>query len=183
MTSLKRSPLFAAVAGLCLPLLAAVPAHANVVNVGGVFYEIAFSSTTYASNPTAFNAAPLGQMPWWGDALSASAFAAQVYDQLGADLYQPGYGAVFAYGTGGSGPGEVYGIVQNTSDITDQLDLDPSFPLSVATAYPFAIATLSTPVSVPAPLPVFGFAVGSVWARRLRCRSRAARQQVVRGLS
>lgn len=183
MTSFSRHSLLGSAAALLVPLLASAPAHANVVTVGGMLYEIALSSIPYNSNTSLFNAAPLGQMPWWGDGQLASAFAAEVFDQLGANLFQPGYGAVFAYGTGGTVPGEVYAIVQNTLDINDQLDLDPSSPLSMVTAYPFAIATLSSPVPVPAPLPVFGFVVGSVWARRLRCRSRAARQQGVRDLA
>lgn len=175
MITCKRFFLHASASALLVPLIAAAPARANVINVGGVFYEVAFSSITYNSNPTLFNPAPLGQMPWWGDAFKASGFAAEVYDQLGLDLHQPGYGAVFAYAASASAPGEIYGIVQNTSDLNDQLDLDVSMPLSMATAYPFAIASLAKPVSVPVPVPLFGLAVGSVLAKRLRARSKAVK--------
>lgn len=176
MTSLKRYSLLGSAAALMVPLLASSPARANVVNVGGLYYEVAISSLAYNSNPTLFNPSPAGKMPWWGDALSASGFAAQVYDQLGADIYQAGYGAIFAYGTGAIAGGQVYGIVQNTSDNTDQLDLDSTAPLSFGTVYPYAIATLTSPASVPAPLPLLGAGAALAWSRRLRTRVRISKR-------
>jgi hypothetical protein len=91
-----------------------------------------------------------------------------VYDQLGLNLYQAGYGAVFAYDYNTTGLGEVYGIVQDTSNISSQLDLDSTFPLLAANSYPYAIAAATTTTAVPAPLPLLGATAAFGWARRFR---------------
>jgi hypothetical protein len=96
----------------------------------------------------------------------ASLFAAELYDQLGEDVYPGGYGPVFAYDYNSAGSGEVYGVAQNTQDTTDQLNLDSSTPLAASVTYPYAYARANTPV--PAPMPLFGAAAAFGWARRLR---------------
>ncbi len=152
-----------------LPLASAVPALALSVSVGGSHYDVFYTTTSHTSNPDLFGATPPGQMPWWGDASLASTFAAEVFDQLGLDLFQTGYGAVFAYAYNAAGLGEINGIVQNTSDINDQLDFDASSPLAASAMYPYAYAALST--SVPSPLPLLGAAAAVGWARKIRRRA------------
>jgi hypothetical protein len=89
-----------------------------------------------------------------------------VYDQLGEDVYPGGYGPVFAYDYNSAGSGEVYGLAQNTLDLSDQLDLGSATPLLANVMHPYAYARANTPV--PAPMPLFGAAAAFGWARRLR---------------
>jgi hypothetical protein len=96
----------------------------------------------------------------------ASFFAAELYNQLGEDVYSVGYGPAFAYAYNSTGSGEVYGVAQNTQDTTDQLNLDSSNPLAASLSLPYAYAKANTPV--PAPMPLFGAAAAFGWARRLR---------------
>ena len=153
---------------LLLPLASAIPAQAVSVNVGSTSYDVSFITISQNLSPALFAASAPGQMPWWGDPGLASTFAAQVYDQLGFNLYQAGYGAVFAYNYNTAGLGEVYGIVQNTLDTSDQLDLDSTSPLAAANPYPYAIAAAASTTAVPAPLPLLGATAAFGWARRLR---------------
>jgi hypothetical protein len=166
MTASTRIHVFAFLGACLLPLATPLAAEALTINVSGTDYEVFLTSTTYNANPDLFGAAPPGQMPWWGDVGLASAFAAEVYDQLGENVYQAGYGPVFAYDYNPAGFGEVYGLAQNTLDINDQLDLGSATPLSASLTYPYAYAVANTPV--PAPLPLFGAAAAFGWARRLR---------------
>jgi hypothetical protein len=158
----------AVVGALLLPLASAIPAQALSVNVGSMSYDVSFTTTSQNLSSALFAATAPGQMPWWGDPGLASTFAAQVYDQLGLNLYQAGYGAVFAYDYNPAALGEVYGIVQNTSDTSDQLDLDSTSPLTAANPYPYAIAAPASTTAVPAPLPLLGATAAFGWARRLR---------------
>jgi hypothetical protein len=158
----------AVVGALLLQLVSAIPAQAVSVNVGSTSYDVSFTTTSRNLSSALFAATAPGQMPWWGDAGLASTFAAQVYEQLGLNLYQAGYGAVFAYDYNPAGFGEVYGIVQNTFDTSDQLDLDSTSPLAAANAYPYAIAAAASTTAVPAPVPLLGAAAAFGWARRLR---------------
>lgn len=105
-------------------------------------------------------------MPWLGNTDLASLFAAELYDKLGEDVYQPDYGPVFAYGYNPTDPGYVYALTQNTLDLSDQLDLGSANPLAANVSLPYAYARASTPV--PAPMPLFGAAAAFGWARRLR---------------
>jgi hypothetical protein len=156
------------VGALLLPLASAIPAQAVLVNVGSTTYDVSFITTSQSLSSALFAATAPGQMPWWGDLGLASTFADQVYDQLGLNLYQADYGAVFAYDYNPGGLGEVYGIVQNTSDTSSQLDLDSTSPLAAANPYPYAIATAASTTAVPVPLPLLGAAAAFGWARRLR---------------
>jgi hypothetical protein len=115
-------------------------------------------------------------MPWWGNAGLASAFAAEVYNQLGENVYQASYGPVFAYGYSLAGSGEVYGVVQNTLDINDQLDLGSTSPLEAGATYSYAYATGDT--AVPAPIPLLGTVAAFARAKRLR-RNRKLMRVVV----
>jgi hypothetical protein len=160
----------AIVGALLLPLASVNPAQAVSVNVSGTSYDVSFITTSQNQNSALFAAAAPGQMPWFSDLGLASTFAAQVYNQLGLNLYQTGYGAVFAYDYDPAGLGEVYGIVQNTSDISDQLNLDSTSPLAAANPYPYAIATAISTTAVPAPASLLGATAALGWARRIRNR-------------
>lgn len=158
------------VGALLLPLASAIPAQAVSVIVSGTSYDVSYTTTSHNLSSTLFAATAPGQMPWWGDPVLASTFAAQVYDQLGLNLYQADYGAVFAYDYNPAGSGEVYGIVQNTSDTSDQLNLDSTSPLAAANSYPYAIAAPASTTAVPAPVPLLGATAAFGWARRMRKR-------------
>ncbi|MFN9915096.1 MAG: hypothetical protein ACK53L_21075, partial [Pirellulaceae bacterium] len=77
-----------------LPLAFPLAAQALAIKVGGTDYEVSFSSIAYTANPALFAAITPGQMAWWGNPVLAATFAAEVYDQLGANVYQAGYGPV-----------------------------------------------------------------------------------------
>lgn len=166
MTASTRIQVLAFVGACLLPLATPFAAQAVTINVSGTDYEVFYTSTSYNSSPDLFGAASPGQMPWWGNAALASTFAFEVFNQLGEDIYQAGYGPVFAYAYNPTGSGEVYGLAQNTLDINDQLDLGSSYPLAANVMHPYAYARANTPV--PAPIPLFGAAAAFGWARRLR---------------
>jgi hypothetical protein len=166
MTASTRIQVLAIAAAALLPLASPLAAQAVTIKVSGIDYEVSFTSTSYNANPDLFGAAPPGSMPWWGNVGLASAFAAEVFDQLGENVYQASYGPVFAYAFNPAGSGEVYGLTQNTLDINDQLNLDSTAPLAASVSHPYATAKANTPV--PAPVPLFGAAAAFGWARRLR---------------
>lgn len=168
MTASTRIHVLAFLGAALLPLASPLEAQALSVKVNGTNYEVFFASSSYNSNPDFFGAIPSGQTPWWENAGLASAFATEVYDQLGENVYQTSYGPFFAYDYNPTGLGEIYGLAQNTLDINDQLDLGSSTPLAASTIHPYAFAKAHTPVPVPAPLPLFGAAAAFGWARRLR---------------
>jgi hypothetical protein len=166
MTASTRIHVLAFVGASLLPLASPLDAQAVAINVSGIDYEVFYASTSYNANPDLFGAAPPGRMPWWGNMGLASFFAAELYNQLGEDVYQPGYGPVFAYDYNPASPGYVYALVQNTLDFSSQDNLDSSNPLAASLSYPYAYARANTPV--PAPMPLFGAAAAFGWARRLR---------------
>ena len=166
MTASMRIHVLAFVGASLLPLATPLAGQAVTINVSGTDYEVFYTSTSYNTNPGLFGSASPGQMPWWGNAALASAFALEVNNQLGQDVYQAGYGPIFAYDYNPAGSGEVYGLVQNMLDISDQLNLDITAPLAANVMHPYAYAKPNTPV--PAPIPLFGAAAAFGWARRLR---------------
>jgi hypothetical protein len=176
MTVSTRVQVLAFVGASLLPLATPLAAHALAINISGIDYEVSFVSASYNADPDLFGAAPLGRMPWWGNAGLASAFAAEVYNQLGENVYQASYGPVFAYGYSLAGSGEVYGVVQNTLDINDQLDLGSTSPLEAGATYSYAYATGDT--AVPAPIPLLGTVAAFARAKRLR-RNRKLMRVVV----
>ena len=166
MTASTRIHVLAFVGASLLPLASPLAAQAVTINVSGADYEVFFAATSYIANPDLFGAAPPGRIPWWDNMGLASLFAAELYSQLGENVYQPGYGPVFAYGYNPAGSGEVYGLAQNTLDLSDQLDLGSATPLAANVSLPYAYARANTPV--PAPMPLLGAAAAFGWARRLR---------------
>jgi hypothetical protein len=166
MTAPTRVHVLAFAGASLLPLASPLAAQAVTINVSGTDYEIFYTSTSYNANPDLFGAASPGRMPWWSNAGLASLFAAELYNQLGENVYLPGYGPVFAYGYNPVGSGEVYALAQNTLDLSDQLDLGSATPLAANVMHPYAYARANTPV--PAPMPLFGAAAAFGWARRLR---------------
>jgi hypothetical protein len=166
MTASTRIHVFAFIGAFLLPLASPLAAQAVAINISGIDYEVFYTSTSYNANPDLFGAASPGRMPWWGSAALAYDFGLAVYDQLGEDVYPGGYGPVFAYDYNSAGSGEVYGLAQNTLDLSDQLDLGSATPLLANAMHPYAYARANTPV--PAPIPLFGAAAAFGWARRLR---------------
>jgi hypothetical protein len=141
-----------------LPFLSANPASAVVVYVGGNSYDVTTLNTTYEASTNLFQGPPTGMMPWWGNDLLASEFAAQVYDSLGSG-WDADYGPVFAHG---QSIGQVLGLTQSLTNPLDQIDVTPTTNTTVT----YAIAT--TPV--PGPLPLFGAAAAFGCSRQLRKR-------------
>ncbi len=141
-----------------LPLLSAAPAAAVVVNVGGNSYDVTVFNTSYNASTSSFQLPPSGQMPWWGNDLLASEFAAQVYNSLGTG-WDSNYGPVFAHG---ESIGQVLGIVQSVTNPSDQIDVTPASNTTLT----YAMATSP----VPGPLPLFGAAAAFGWSRQLRKR-------------
>ena len=136
-------------------------------HVAGNAYDVTIETTSYLSSPSLFQTPPLGRMPWWGDSsgATASVFATEVYDQLGAGP-TAGYGPLFAYDIAG---GNLNVIMQNLTNPLSQLDdtFADNQTLSFAVANPLATT------SVPAPLPLTALAAATAWSRRLRRRIRS----------
>lgn len=141
-----------------LSFLAPAPADAVLVNVNGQSYDVTAVSTSYDASTALFQLPPSGAMPWWGDDLLASEFAAQVYNSLGAG-WNSNYGPVFAYA---QSVGQVLAITQSLSDPLDQIDVTP------ATTGLVTYATARSPV--PGPIPLLGSAAALCWSRKLRRR-------------
>ena len=166
---LQRLPMVAKPLALAALTLALSPsaAHAVMVTVAGNAYDVTIETTSYLSSPSLFQTPPLGRMPWWGDSsgTTASLFATEVYDQLGAGP-TAGYGPLFAYDIAG---GNLNVIKQNLTNPLSQLDdtFADNQTLSFAVANPLATT------SVPAPLPLTSLAAATAWSRRLRRRIRS----------
>lgn len=180
MNLFARARNFIAASACVLPLIGLQPAKSVVITLDGNSYDISVTNTSYTANPAAFSALLGGQMPWWGDLILASRFASEAYDQLGLDLYEPGYGALFAYAYSPAGSGEIQGVVQNTSDITDALLLDSPSPLAAGNSYPYAFAQAVPSVPIPGPVPLLGAVAAFGWARRIRSRSRSTSRSTSR---
>ena len=176
MTASTRVHVLAFVGASLLPFASPLAAQSVSINLSGTDYEVFYTSTSYNTNPGLFGAASPGRMPWWGNAALAYDFALEVYNQLGEDVFQAGYGPIFAYDYNPAGSGEVYGLSQNTLDINDQLNLDSIAPLAASVTHPYAYARANT--SVPAPMPLFGAAAAFAWAKRLRNNIKHATGQV-----
>jgi hypothetical protein len=153
-------------ASIALPLLAALPAAAVTVTIGSNSYDVTVFTGSYSNNTSLFQALSPGKMPWWGDSTgdSASAFATQVYDQLGNGPTS-GYGPVFAYDLDGAG---VVGLSQNLTDPLVQNG--ESIALNASVAYAIATPLGPPPSPAPAPLPVFGAMAAFGCSRRIRKR-------------
>ncbi|MEB3260296.1 MAG: hypothetical protein VKP63_06705 [Cyanobacteriota bacterium] len=158
MTSPFHPLAFALIGGVSLSVLSSAPAAAVVINLAGVPYDVSVSQTSYSLSTSAFQAPPLGQMPWWGDDQLASEAASQVFNLLGPG-WDANYGPVFAYG---ATLGQALGLAPSLADPLDQIDVSPTSGAMVR----YAIA--STPV--PGPLPLLGATELVLWSRRLRRR-------------
>lgn len=181
MTPFSRARILIAASACLLPLIGLQPAKAVIINVDGNSYDISVAITSYTANPAAFSALSGGQMPWWGDLILASRFASEAFDQLGSDLYEPGYGAVFAYALGPAGSGEINGVVQDTSDMNNSLILDSASPLAADNSYPYAFVQAASTVPVPGPVPLLGAVAAFGWARRIRSRTGPKSRHLNRG--
>lgn len=164
MSTSLRVAAVAVLSTAALPFLSASPAAAVVVNVGGNSYDVMVLNTSYDASTSVFQLPPIGQMPWWGNDLLASDFAAQVYNSLGSG-WDADYGPVFAHS---ESLGQVLGLTQSLSNPLDQIDVTPA----TSTTVTYAIAT-SLVSPVPGPLPLFGAASAFGWSRQLRARLRS----------
>ncbi|MFN9646108.1 MAG: hypothetical protein ACK6BG_13560 [Cyanobacteriota bacterium] len=160
LTSIRVAAV-AVLSAAALPLLFASPVAAVVVNVGGNSYDVTVLNTSYDASTSVFQLPPTGQMPWWGNDLLASDFAAQVYNSLGSG-WDADYGTVFAHS---ESLGQVLGLSQSLTNPLDQIDVTPA----TSTTVTYAIATSP----VPGPLPLFGAAAAFGWSRQLRARLRS----------
>ena len=165
----QRTAFLALIGGITLPLLASSPSAAVVVSVGSVSYDVTYATISYQSNQQSFDTfANVGQMPWWGNETFASLIANEVFTSLGAS-WDADHGPVFAYGLDGSGA-SINGVIQSLSALSVQDDVT----IDVATAKPFAIAT----VAAPAPFPVIGAFAAYGWAGNLRKRVTRSRHSI-----
>lgn len=173
MNLFARARNFIAASACLLPLIGLQPANAVIIHLDGNHYDVFVANTSYAANPALFSALSGGQMLWWGDLMLASRFARGAYDQLGLNLYEPGYGAVFAYSFSPAGSGEIHAVVQDSMDINHALILDSLSPLAAGNSYPYAFVQVVSSVPVPGPVPLLGAVAAFGWARRIRSRSRS----------
>jgi hypothetical protein len=166
MNSRLSAALFTASASLALPLLSALPAAAVTVTIGVNSYDVTVFTGSYNSNTSLFQSLSPGQMPWWGDTTgdTASAFATQVFNQLGSGPTS-GYGPVFAYDIDAGG---VVGITQSLTHLPSQ-NVE-TIGLNDSVAYAIATPLGPPPNQVPAPLPVFGAMAAFGCSRKLRKR-------------
>ena len=142
-------------------------AHAVLVTVGGVQYEVTTFTGTYANFQNRFNTpANNGRMPWWGNLATTNSFAAAVGNSLGYPNSLPThtFGPIFAMAyDGNSVGGRNYGYCDPTCD-TRIFDY-------VRTASESRVWAQVGADPVPAPLPVLGSAAALGFCRRLRSRS------------
>jgi hypothetical protein len=143
------------------------------VLVNGTTYDVTYFEGSYDDNTSRFTTA---EMPWWGDAILAKAFAAAVGGQLG----QPTFSAL--------GPGFAYNIyLGGTLSFLDAYAFDANASDPVGQGFttdqniPYAIATSQTTASVPAPLPILGAAAAFGATKRLRTMSRRLHRSTTAG--
>ena len=172
MNSQFQASLLVMSATVSLPLLFVAPASAVTVTVGFVNYDVNVFIGKYLGNESLFQIPPAGQMTWWGDGTGdlAAEFAEQVIDQLGSGP-STGYGPVFAYELSGT---DILGISQNLTNPDSQKD--ETIANNSDVKYAIVTPLQSDPLSVPAPLPVFGAAAALGWSRQLRKRIGASQR-------
>jgi hypothetical protein len=159
-----------AAAALAAISLSPGSAHAVLVTVGGVQYEVTTFTGTYANFQNRFNTpANNGRMPWWGNLATTNSFAAAVGNSLGYpnSLGSDTFGPIFAMGYDGNMGGRYYGYCNPTcnTSINDYY----------RTASESRVWAQVGADPVPAPLPVLGSAAVLGFCRRLRSRSQRLR--------
>ena len=139
-------------------------AHAYVVTVNSVQYDVTTFTGTYNANISKF-ALPTngGVMPWYGSQSLALQFADAVGNTFGNPLYYA-YGYVSDPGSGFD-PIRVQTILWTGSSSTGT-GIDPGLSYQYAQVAPAA--------AVPGPLPVFGAAAAFGFSRKLRRRIKLA---------
>jgi len=150
-------------------------AHAYVVSVNSIQYDVTTFTGTYNSNSGKFETpANGGEMPWRGSSSLAQQFAAAV-------------GGGLAYPNGDNGPFFAWGQGGGNISIWYTYKGDSSYPASgfpygqyssnaipVTANYVWAQATLYT-APAPGPLPLFGAGAAFGFSRRLRKRIQGSR--------
>jgi hypothetical protein len=165
-----------AAAALAAISLSPGSAHAYVVTVGGVQYDVTTFTGSYNDNTSNFALPPGGVMPWWGNSTLAKSFAQEVFGGLATP--NGGNGPFFAWGTYISAGVTYWDAWAYT---VDGMTGDPyPSPISVSsdlsTPFVWAQATLYTAPAAPAPgpLPLFGAAAAFGFSRKLRRRIKLA---------
>lgn len=162
-----------ACSGVFLSLQSRPAAAANpvtTITVGDVNYDVTYFTGSYNNNTAKFTTA---DMPWFGNETLATTFAAQVADSLGTPNPGPpvASGPVFAF------------IAEYAQEVGDFLTEGVAYYGGTFDAVLFtnggsnkvlsyATAKVSTPSSVPGPLPLGGAVALFGVSRRLRSRIR-----------
>lgn len=157
----------------CLALLAAAAlvslspqsAAALTVQVNGTDYDLELYNGSYSSNVAAFQLpANGGRMPWWGQPTLAADFAFALAAGL-SPTPLPADGPLFATAFTGTDVEAAYYDL-TTLGTTDVINENVTFDPNSSQSY----AVVTSPVSVPAPLPLVGAAAALSCSRRLRRR-------------
>ena len=165
-----------AAAALAAISLSPGSAHAYVVTVGGVQYDVTTFTGSYDANTSKFGTATNGGvMPWWGNSNLAYQFATAIGSSLGNPNNAVGYdcanttcGPIFGYvaNLGGSPNNYAKGWIRTPNGAIADLPIQPQ-------TASFTWAQVA-PASVPGPLPVFGAAAAFGFSRKLRRRIKLA---------
>ncbi len=155
-------------------VFALAPVSANAlqtvtVTVAGNQFDVTSTQFPYTGNSAKFDLIENGgQMPWWGSAALAAAFANAVAASLGSP--NSGSGPSFAYEFIPAVPG----FGDRVRVIEYQSGSGTSSQVYAGVFSNFYATAVSTPPpstsSVPGPLPIFGAAAAFGAARRLRQR-------------
>jgi hypothetical protein len=163
----SRSAAAAVFAATALVSFSHQPAAALTVQVNGANYDLSIYSGSYTSNTADFDLPTNGgRMPWWGQPTLAADFAYALAAGL-SPTPLPADGPLFATAFNGTDVEATYYDL-STLGITDVINENVAFDPTSTQSYVVA----ESPVSVPAPLPVFGAVAGYSLARRLRRRQR-----------
>ena len=141
------------------------PAAALTVQVNGSDYDVELYTGSYSSNAAAFQLpASGGRMPWWGQPTLAADFAFALAAGL-SPTPLPADGPLFATAYTGTDVEAAYYDL-TTLGSTDVINENVAFDPNSSQSY----AVVTSPATVPAPLPLLGAAAAFSCSRRLRRR-------------
>lgn len=155
----------ALLAAAALGSLSPQSAAALTVQVNGATYDVELYTGSYNSNAAVFQLpASGGRMPWWGQPTLAADFAFALAAGL-SPTPLPADGPLFATAYTGTDVEAAYYDL-TTLGTTDVINENVAFDPNSSQSY----AVVTSPATVPAPLPLFGAAAAFACARRLRRR-------------
>jgi len=165
--------------------LAAMPAHALVVNVGGINYNVDTVLGTFAANETL-----LKSQVWWGDPGLAFLFASTVNNQIVASSNRfppdPLWGPFFSFQKSPeSDPNYVPQFTNQAKTWNDATSIVNEISTPVGTfdfgngpvTYSWTYATATLVPTVPGPLPIFGAVAAFGYSRRLKKRIQGVKKR------